>query len=69
MTELSEQEINRWETKISKMSQIEMARLHRFAPSGHPVFRGDLPLHVIFSKRFKDLGGMTSQISKSIGWG
>jgi hypothetical protein len=46
------------------MSQEEMARLWRFAPSGHPVFSNDLPLF----GRFEELGGMTPEISKKIGW-
>lgn len=54
--------------KINNMSQMEMARLHRFAPAGHPYFDSTKPYHEIFAKRFKELGGMTPEISKSIGW-
>jgi len=42
--------------------------LMRFAPSGHPVFRNDLPLWEYFNDRFKKLGGMTTEVSKQIGW-
>lgn len=65
---MTEQEIKEWEDKIDNMTQMEMASLRRFAPSGHPVFRCDLPLSVRFEKRFKELGGMTPAISKAIGW-
>lgn len=51
------------------MSQIEMARLWRFAPSGHPIFSTlNDPLFQIFEERFQELGGMTPKISKAIGW-
>lgn len=65
---VSEQEIQEWKEKLQNMSQIEMARLFRFAPGGHPVFDTKLPLYEIFEKRFKELGGMTPEISKAIGW-
>ena len=65
---MDEKEINEWKEKIDNMSQWEMARLQRFAPSGHPVFDATLPLYDRFEKRFKELGGMTPAISKSIGW-
>ena len=54
--------------KINQMSQIQMAHLQRFAPSGHPYFDDRLPFYEVFSKRFKELGGMTPAISKTIGW-
>lgn len=66
---MDEKEIAEWKQNIDEMSQREMARLWRFAPTGHPVFRGDLPLSNYFDKRFKELGGFTPEISKSIGWG
>ena len=66
MTDL---EVKEWKEKIDAMSQIEMARLRRFAPTGHPLFNTTLPLYEYFERRFKKLGGMTSSISKSIGWG
>ena len=62
------EEIEDWTEKIGKMSHIEMAKLHRFAPAGHPVFDTTLPLNEIFSKRFKGLGGFTPEISKRLGW-
>ena len=53
---------------INSMSQYNMARLWRFAPVGHPYFNGTLPYHEVFKKRFKELGGMTPEISKELGW-
>jgi hypothetical protein len=52
---------------INSMSQIEMARLWRFAPVGHPYFDSSLPYCSVFIKRFTELGGMTPEISKIIG--
>ena len=65
---MTEEEVRRWKGKIDGMSQTEMARLRRFAPSGHPVFRTDLPLWEYFEARFREKGGMTPEISKAIGW-
>ena len=55
--------------KIHSMSQLEMARLWRFAPVGHPYFDSNLPHYEVFNKRFKQLGGFNAEISKEIGWG
>lgn len=54
--------------EINKMSHEEMTHLWRFAPSGHPYFDKTKPYLQIFEKRFKEFGGMTSEISKKIGW-
>ena len=66
--EFSDQDITDWKAKIDAMSHIEMCRLVRFAPSGHPVFDRTLPLYEYFNERYKALGGMTPKISKTIGW-
>jgi hypothetical protein len=66
--EMTDAELEKWKTKIAGMSRVEMASLRRFAPAGHPVFNSTLPLYDIFEKRFKELGGMSPQISKQIGW-
>lgn len=59
--------INKWKAKIEKMTQLEMARLTRFAPSGHPCFDTRYPeIHECFDNRFK---GMTPKLSKQIGLG
>lgn len=52
---------------IDGMSQLEMARLWRFAPSGHPYFDSQSPLSVYFKARFDTLGGFTPSISKALG--
>jgi len=65
---MTEKQINEWKKKIDSMSREEMARLWRFAPVGHPVFDGTLPLYDYFKKRFNELGGMNAEISKKIGW-
>jgi hypothetical protein len=52
--------------EIDAMSQVEMARHVRFDPSGSKYFidqTGDY-----FTKVFSQKGGMTSEISKLIGW-
>lgn len=65
---MTKEEIESAKKDIDKMSHFDMAHLYRFAPAGHPYFcfdNGDLPQY--FMKRFKELGGMTSEISKRIG--
>lgn len=64
---MTEEEIKKWKEKIDKMTQVEMARLRRFAPSGHPCFTTTTDLPTYFQDRFKELGGMTPAISKEIG--
>lgn len=53
--------------RINSMPHVEMARLWRFAPSGHEYFDKTLPFFEVFDKRFKELGGFTPTISKSLG--
>ena len=65
---MTDQEVAEWKEKIDNMSQTQMALLQRFAPAGHPVFNTSLPLWEYFNNRFRKLGGMTPQISKTIGW-
>jgi hypothetical protein len=52
--------------QIGQMTQTEMARLWRFAPSGHLFFDKSKPFFKIFKKRFDKLGGFISEISKEI---
>ncbi len=68
MNVLSKEELDDWKRKITDMSRTDMARLRRFAPAGHPVFRADLPLYKLFEARFAELGGLSTEISKEIGW-
>lgn len=51
---------------IDQMSRYEMARLWRFAPWGHPLFRNDTGRY--FAKVFAEKGGMSPQISRDLGW-
>ncbi len=61
--------IEEWEASIDAMTQYQMASLWRFAPSGHPLFRNDIPqLFDKFKERFEELGGMIPEISKQLGW-
>ena len=54
--------------QIDEMSQLEMARLWRFAAAGHPLFQGDTGQY--FKKVFfLEKGGFTPAISKVIGLG
>lgn len=45
-----------------------MARLSRFALSGHKYFDTTKPYYKYFKKRFAELGGFTSAISKQLRW-
>ena len=65
---MTPEEIEVERQKIDNLSQLEMARLWRFAPQGHPYFSAKLPLFEHFCARFEALGGFTPAISKEIGW-
>ena len=65
---MTEEEIQKAKDEIDAMSHIRMAALVRFATPGHAFFRSDLPLHDYFMKRFKELGGMTVEVSKQVSW-
>ena len=66
---MNEQEIQEIKKSIDKMSQEDCARLHRFAPSGHPIFnKNNGDLYDYFQAHFKKMGGFTPEISKQIGW-
>lgn len=54
--------------KIYGLSHREMARKFRFASVGHPWFDLTKSYYRHFERRFKKLGGMTTAISKEIGW-
>jgi len=68
MKKMFPEEIKQHKQQIDQMSQVEMARLWRSAPFGHMYFDMSLPFFDYFEARFKELGGMTSEISKQIGW-
>ena len=65
---LTEEDLQEWEEKIKFMSHFEMARMWRFSPSGHPVFSSQYRLFKQFEEKFNELGGMTTAISKRLGW-
>lgn len=52
--------------KIDAMSHEELARIWRFSPLGCFPFLGEAWDYYV--KRFDDMGGMTVEISKRIGW-
>ncbi len=57
--------------RIAAMSRAEMACYHRFAEPGHPYFcivEFGHTLRDAFQKRWAEFGGMTPEISKSLGW-
>ena len=69
MTTYTDDQQRKMVRDIGDLTQIDCARLQRFAPLGHPYFRSDLPMVTkSFSARFKAVGGMTPEISKLIGW-
>jgi len=61
-------EISAEKHKIDQLRHEEIARLIRFAPSGHPYFKAELPYYDYMMARFKALGGWNPQLSKHIGW-
>ena len=52
--------------EIDGMTQYQLCSRWRFAPVGDPLFQGDTGDY--FTKRVREKGGMTSEISKSLGW-
>lgn len=52
--------------KIDNLSQIQIAKIIRFAPPGYELCVGEAGDYLY--ERFKKLGGMTPAISKMIGW-
>ena len=56
------------EKEINSLSRYEMCRLARFASSGHKYFDRSGLYWELFQKRFKELGGFSPEISKSLGW-
>jgi len=68
MTQLLDEQGYRLLKEIETMTRLDMARLIRFAPSGHPIF-SDTYLYERFMQRFELLGGWSPGLSKTIGWG
>ncbi|MDD1626884.1 MAG: hypothetical protein LUQ26_05325 [Methylococcaceae bacterium] len=65
---MTEEEKKQAIKEINALTHEEMARLHRFAPTGHKFFASENNLYPEFMKRFDKLGGMTPYISKKVGW-
>lgn len=56
---------------IDSLTHIQLARIYRFAPSGHKYFDAfgeNREIYDYFMTRFKSLGGITTEVSKYIGW-
>jgi len=54
---------------INAMDRYEMCRMWRFSAAGScKYFDTTTPLWPIWEKRFKELGGFSPEISKSLGW-
>lgn len=52
--------------RIDRMSQYELAYKIRFSPSGDSLICGASGDYLL--ERFRELGGMTPEISKRLGW-
>jgi hypothetical protein len=52
--------------RIDAMTHDQLVRLWRFAPIGDPMFMP--PYGAYFKARLQDLGGITPEQSKSMGW-
>lgn len=52
--------------QIDDLSHYDMGYLLRFAPAGHPFFKEGN--YEYFRERFEELGGMTPELSKRLGW-
>jgi len=65
---ISNDELREWAQQIEDSSLEWLVNLQRFARAGHPVFDKRYPLYKIFGDRLESLGGITSEISKKVGW-
>ena len=66
---MTPEQIKEAKKDIDAMDQYSMASMYRFSPVGHPYFdrtNGDLADY--FKASFASKGGMTSEISKDLGW-
>lgn len=52
---------------IDGMSHRELATAWRFAKIGDSLLQGDCGIY--FQNKLRDMGGITAEISKEIGWG
>jgi len=65
---MTDDERNELEKRIDAMSHRDMAVFWRFGKSEDPIIQ-DKELFKQFRARFEELGGMTAELSKDIGWG
>ena len=63
---MKEKTLEELKREIDALDQYEMCRLWRFAPAGHPYFQGDVGTY--FTLKLREKGGMTPDISKSLGF-
>lgn len=65
---MTREEIEQHKSCIDGMSQLEMCKLHRFAPVGHPYFDNrNIEVRMHWEIRWKERGGFTPEISKALG--
>ena len=65
---MTDDERKQLEDRINAMSHRDMAIFWRFGKSDDPIIQ-DKELFKRFRTRFDEHGGMTSELSKDIGWG
>ncbi len=68
--ELSDEELVKYTYEINNLSQYRACYLLRFCGRDDPesIYFTNRQLYIMFSKRFKEVGGMTPEISKQLGW-
>jgi hypothetical protein len=65
VSELTEKDIQEAIEHIKRLSHIELAKLWRSTPIGHPYLNQKLPIFPVFKERFFDhFGGFTPKISE-----
>lgn len=64
---VSKQKIEELKKEVDNLSHEQMAKIYRFSPVGHDYFTNqEVASH--FLTKFKNFGGMTSEMSKQIGF-
>lgn len=66
---MRKKDLKRWYWFIDQLDVHQMAKFKMNAPTGHPVFRNDLPLFTYFYERYnrlrKELGSSSSTSSST----
>lgn len=65
---LTPEQIQIHKNHIDGLSQYDMAHMWRFSKAGENIYFTTPELTEHFNKRFKELGGMTPELSKELGW-